>query len=274
MAIIFFINYRRDDASAEALLLRDALHREFGTGSVFLDTSSLKPGAIWPDELQERLKHARVVLSVIGPDWLRAGSDEWGQHRIDCEQDWVRQELNAALADRSKRVIPVLVRGGKVPPESALPESIKDITTRQSIEIRRDCWDGDVQILLSQLTQTAHEFSESNPTPSSLASARALPAELKELVRVCQKAARGYPVGITDVQRQVARVRPYLGRNGLVLASLSRSEDQEKVICFDREIAGLHDYLGTKEARLEPKDVAAEGLERVVVRAEEVINLL
>src|SRR3954462_5694088 len=110
-----FISYRRDDAGSEAISLRDALRREFGEESVFMDTSSLQAGAIWAEELQAGIGAAETVLAVVGPDWLRAGSNEWGQRRIDREQDWVRQELAVPLA-KGKRVIPVLVRGARLPP--------------------------------------------------------------------------------------------------------------------------------------------------------------
>jgi pterin-4a-carbinolamine dehydratase len=166
MAIVF-ISYRRDDSGSEARLLRDALQREFGTDSVFLDTSSLQAGTIWPDELQEGLKRAQIVLAVIGPEWLRAGSDEWGQRRIDDEMDWVRQELAAALAEH-KRVIPVLVRGAKVPPISVLPEPVRSIPIRQGIEIRRDYWDHDVKLLLAQVASEFRKDEEEdslNPYP-------------------------------------------------------------------------------------------------------------
>lgn len=149
-----FISYRREDSASEAISLRDALRREFGEESVFMDTSSLQAGMVWTDELKNGLNAASAVLAVIGPDWLRAGSSEWGQRRIDQEQDWVRQELTAALA-KGKKVIPVLVRGARTPPAEVLPEPLRALPSRQAIELRRDYWDHDIKLLLSQIAPEA-----------------------------------------------------------------------------------------------------------------------
>jgi hypothetical protein len=42
-----FISYRRDDSGSEAILLRDAMRREFSEESIFMDTSSLQAGSVW-----------------------------------------------------------------------------------------------------------------------------------------------------------------------------------------------------------------------------------
>jgi hypothetical protein len=42
----FFISYRRDESSAEAILVRDAIRRELGNESVFMDTWSLQGGGV------------------------------------------------------------------------------------------------------------------------------------------------------------------------------------------------------------------------------------
>lgn len=144
-----FICYRREESGAEASLLREAVNREFGEGAAAMDRA-LRAGAVWADELKAGIEGADTVLAVIGPDWLRAGSDEWGQRRIDQEEDWVRQELTLALNMR-KQIVPVLVRGGNLPPRDVLPPDLQDLVGRQAIELRRDYWDHDVQLLLAQI---------------------------------------------------------------------------------------------------------------------------
>ena len=146
-----FISYRREDASAEANLIAIALREALGDGSVFMDTSSVAFGATWPDRIRTALKACRYVLIVIGPDWLRAGSDEWGQRRIDREEDWVRQEVAEALNDEKKIIIPVLAREGRVPPAAVLPPDISAITSKEAIELRRDYWSHDVKLLTAQV---------------------------------------------------------------------------------------------------------------------------
>ena len=145
-----FISYRRDDASAEANNIKSAVCRHFGDDCAFLDASSIEAGAEWRDLIEAELDAASTVIAVVGPAWLTAGQNEWGERRIDDEKDWVRRELAKSFAT-GKKVVPVLVRGAKLPPPSALPDAVKPLTGRQQIEIRRDYWDHDIQLLLAQL---------------------------------------------------------------------------------------------------------------------------
>ncbi len=80
-----FISYRRGDARAEAALVRDAILSAIGDGSVFMDVSSIRPGAQWAADIKQSLQDASTVVVIIGPHWLKAG--EWGLRRIDNESD-------------------------------------------------------------------------------------------------------------------------------------------------------------------------------------------
>ena len=142
-----FVSYRREDSVAEAGRLQTTLVGQFGDEAVFMDTSSIQAGAEWPSSISSALDCARVVLVILGPGWVRV-SDEWGQRRIDEEKDWVRKEIEQALA-LNKEVIPVLVNGARMPPAEKLPRSISDLPTRQAIEIRTTYWNHDMKLLLS-----------------------------------------------------------------------------------------------------------------------------
>jgi pterin-4a-carbinolamine dehydratase len=167
-----FINYRRDDAAAEAKLIAEAFSNILGDDAVFLDSSSVKAGATWPLRIQDALQGSKYVLVVIGPDWLRAGSDEWGRRRIDDASDWVRQEIATALRDEEKLLIPVLVRGGAIPPKDVLPPDVASISLRQAIEIRRDYWDHDIKLLMAQIdskrASSAQLEQPSSPYPRNV----------------------------------------------------------------------------------------------------------
>jgi pterin-4a-carbinolamine dehydratase len=164
MSELVFISYRRDDASAEASLIAKELRAELGEGAVFLDSSSVEFGATWPDRIRSALETCQYVFAVIGPDWLRAGSNEWGQRRIDDETDWVRQEIAHALGDAGKTIIPVVVRGARVPPSNVLPDDVAAISTKQRIELRRDYFDHDVKLLTAQVRGKA---TDSQPGTSA-----------------------------------------------------------------------------------------------------------
>ncbi len=144
-----FISYRRDDAAPDALLLSDAIRSLLGDHAVFMDTKSISGGEQWPDVLKNAVVASEIVIAVMGPDWIRI-ADQWGRRRIDQDDDWVRLELETALG-ASKRVIPVLVRTAQMPPADALPLSIRPLMSRHAIEIRRDYFNHDVQLLLAQL---------------------------------------------------------------------------------------------------------------------------
>ena len=148
---IAFINYRRDDSASEAASIARALRNELGDQDVFFDASSIEAGAKWPNEIRQALDQAPIVVIVIGPAWLTAGNDEWGRRRIDHEDDWVRNEVEFALNDPKKSVIPVLIRDAQMPPGDALPPCIKGLPQVQKIDIRRDYWDHDIRLLIEQV---------------------------------------------------------------------------------------------------------------------------
>lgn len=152
MSYSIFINYRRDDSSGESKLIRDALVREFGERRVFMDVDSIKPGQDWPSRLRSRMQRAETVIMVIGPNWLQAGLNQWAMRRIDDPSDWVRRELEAALKHK-KKIIPVLVRGAEFPPVDVLPRVLSKLPRKQCMEIRSECWDHDVLLLLARLSK-------------------------------------------------------------------------------------------------------------------------
>ena len=77
-----FINYRGTDSHSYGALLHSELSRRFGPESVFLDTESIPAGADYVEQLLGRVRQARVVLAVIGSQWL-AAADPGGNRRID-----------------------------------------------------------------------------------------------------------------------------------------------------------------------------------------------
>src|SRR5262245_46987356 len=137
MARRIFINYRRLDSQADAGRLMDTLRQKLDDTTVFLDTLSLDPGAEWPVYIRDELHNSTDVIILIGPEWLRAGADDYGRRRIDFPDDWVRQEIEVAFTE-GKNVIPVLLHQAKMPPAEVLPPSIQRLTSLQALEIRGD----------------------------------------------------------------------------------------------------------------------------------------
>lgn len=113
---------------------------------VFQDVRQ-RPGVSWPDEVRQRLDTADIVLAVIGPNWLMA-RDAVGRRRIDRADDWVRLELEHALAS-GKVLIPVVF--GERPPADALPPSLQELSRRQSVTVREEYGEDDLQPVLAEI---------------------------------------------------------------------------------------------------------------------------
>ncbi len=95
-----------------------------------IDTFSLRC-VDFRDVIREAVERCDVLLAVIGPKWV--GKIRGGR-RIDNPGDWVRLEIEAALI-RKIPVIPVLVDGGKIPPETELPPSLGALPYRHFLTL-------------------------------------------------------------------------------------------------------------------------------------------
>jgi hypothetical protein len=149
MALIF-ISYRRIDSAAVAGRIYDRLVSEFGRKRVFMDVEgSIAHGADFPTEIERALAAASALLVVIGRQWMTCTDDE-GKPRISNEDDWVANEVAAAL-DRNILVLPVLVDGASMPPEKSLPKRITALSRKQACDIRASSWDYDLHRIVATL---------------------------------------------------------------------------------------------------------------------------
>jgi len=137
-----FISYRRKDTTWFVGRLDDSLSHYFGDGRVFRDVGDIEGGADFHHVLGETLQSADALIAVIGPDWLSA-ADENGERPLDNPDDWVAQEIAAAL-DRGIPVYPVLVEDTPMPRERELPPALKRLSRYNAVSIGDDRWDVDV----------------------------------------------------------------------------------------------------------------------------------
>jgi TIR domain-containing protein len=131
---LIFLSYRREDSQTWTERIADVLKQHFGKKAVFQDVEAMPPGADFRQHLQSQLQHCRVVLAVIGPQWVTA-IDEHGNRRLDDEQDWVRYEIELALQYQTA-LIPLLVDNATPPPQEQLPESIRQLAFQTVHRIR------------------------------------------------------------------------------------------------------------------------------------------
>ena len=144
-----FISYRREDAAGYAGRLRESLERRLGASRVFRDVDTLRPGQDFVQAIESRLNDCRVMLAVIGREWVGA-RDMTGSRRLDEPYDFVRLEIAAALARPNVLVVPVLVEGASMPVSAELPENIRPLARRHAVTVRDETWDADVDRLVGR----------------------------------------------------------------------------------------------------------------------------
>ncbi len=150
-----FISYRRDDSAGHAGRIYDHLMAHFGQGQVFMDVDTIKPGLDFVEVVQEAVEACDALIAVIGREWLGA-SDESGRKRLENPEDLVRLEIATAL-ERDIRVIPVLVQGSRMPVATDLPEGLKSLARRNSVEVSDNRFRTDVEHLIEALEAPSTE---------------------------------------------------------------------------------------------------------------------
>jgi hypothetical protein len=146
-----FVSYRRDDAKHAAGRLVDRLGRTYHRSQLFLDVDNVAPGLDFVKVLSDQVQQCDVLLAVIGPGWIES-RDGTGARRLDSPKDFVRIEIEAALA-RDIRVIPVLVDGAAMPSDDDLPPSLQPMVTRNAVRLVHERFAADAEDLTRALTK-------------------------------------------------------------------------------------------------------------------------
>ena len=165
-----FMSYRRDETAYPAAWLFESLASHFGRDQIFKDIDSIEPGVDFAEEIFRAVAACKVLLAIIGPAWLTM-TDEHGRRRLDDPDDFVRLEIEAALA-RGIRVIPVLVDRTRMPRDDELPEGLAKLVRLQALELSPNRFDRDVERLLRVLERAvaqAHEQSRDEDEHASAA---------------------------------------------------------------------------------------------------------
>ncbi|MGA9465205.1 MAG: TIR domain-containing protein [Terracidiphilus sp.] len=154
------MNYRRNDSEGEAGRLFDDLVLNFSDESVFMDVAAIEPGRDFRKAIDQSVANCSVLLAIVGLEWLEA-KDAAGGRRLDDPNDFVRIELASALR-RDIPVVPVLVRGARMPRVEQLPDDLKELAYRNAVELTHARWKSDVQVLIRALRPFMGEPSMSN----------------------------------------------------------------------------------------------------------------
>jgi formylglycine-generating enzyme required for sulfatase activity len=144
-----FISYRRGDSEGQARALSIELANYVGEDSIFMDVDSIALGRDFRESLHESLESSDALLALIGPHWLDI-TDASGRRRLDDPDDFVRQEIAAALK-RNIPVTPVLLQGATMPSQDRLPDDLKDLSFRNGFELSHTRWHSDVREMMQRL---------------------------------------------------------------------------------------------------------------------------
>jgi hypothetical protein len=159
-----FISYRRGVASPYARGIYERLEEQFGSDRVFMDIDTMEPGVDFVEYIQRAVTSCRVLLVVITPDWVSV-VDDTGKRRLDDPDDFVRVEVNAALAREDVRVIPVLVGDAPPPKRAELPPDLAPLIRRQALEVGDGRWDYDLGVLVRTIEKVFDEETDDHDEP-------------------------------------------------------------------------------------------------------------
>ena len=103
-----------------------------------MDVTAIEPGRDFRKAIDRSVATCSVLLAMIGQEWLNL-KDSRGVRRLDDANDFVRIELALALR-RDIPVVPVLVRGAKMPDAEQLPDDLKELAYRNAVELTHARW--------------------------------------------------------------------------------------------------------------------------------------
>ena len=164
-----FISYRRDDSSGHAGRLYDLLSARFGEEHVFMDVR-IEPGVDFVETIRGAIATCNVLVAMIGDEWADV-RDEHGARRLDDPADFIRLEIETALARPDLMVVPVLVEDAQMPEPDDLPPGLAALARRNAIELSDARWHYDAQRLVAAIEGSFDGPSES-PPPRRTASRR------------------------------------------------------------------------------------------------------
>jgi TIR domain len=148
-----FISYRRSDSSEVVSRIYDRLLPRFGKQQVFRDLDSIPLSVSFREYITDFISNTDIVLVVIGPSWINAQSSNGGR-RIDETEDLVRIEIETALV-HGKKLIPLTVKGAKIPSEAELPPTLRSIAQINGKSIGEDPhFHRDMDALIAGITES------------------------------------------------------------------------------------------------------------------------
>ena len=138
-----FISYRREGGQETALLFYERL-TQLGY-RVAYDIESLRSG-VFDEQILKIIRSCKDVIVVLGPGAL---------DRCANPDDWVRQEVACALANR-KNIVPLLLRGFAFPSPESLPADIRELVRYNGVGASMEHFDSTFERIRGRLSARPH----------------------------------------------------------------------------------------------------------------------
>ena len=160
MSPLIFISYRRADARGYPGRIFDALATLFNAEDVFFDQHTVHMGDHFPDRIERAIRSAKVVLVIIGPDWLTTLNARAEESTID----YVHREVTTAIERKVHNevvVIPILVGETPMPRSDDLHHSLRQSVSplfdyqAHSLLDRQADWKNQLEQLKSRIARVA-----------------------------------------------------------------------------------------------------------------------
>lgn len=133
-----FISYRRADAGYQPEIIKSTLSKFVDDKIIFYD-HDIPLGDNFLDEIKSRLRSARVMLVIIGKDWLEILKE---RSKNPDAPDFVKFEIEEGLKkdglESDFTIIPILFEGAMMPAPQDLPSSMQKLSTLNAISISQN----------------------------------------------------------------------------------------------------------------------------------------
>jgi len=197
-----------------------------------MDVTAIQPGRDFRKAIDESIHRCSVVLAIVGQGWLES-RDGSGHRRLEDENDFVRLEIASAL-QRDIAVVPVLVRGARMPRAEQLPDDLKELAFRNAVELTHARWKSDVQFLVQALKPYL-ELCEDTTSGLPVVDAKpAVPATMIErsvLDRVSRELAMHIgPIAEVVVKRAAKRCSTVTDLCGMVAQEIEGTPAQARFL--------------------------------------------
>jgi hypothetical protein len=130
---MIMVSYRRADAQDMAGRISDHLIGKYGEKSVFFDFNSISTGVNYRKRIEKAIRESDVIVAVVGLHWLGQTPDG-KPPRLHEANDPVRVELETAMK-HNKPILPLLVNGARMPNESELPDSLRELSSYNAAKV-------------------------------------------------------------------------------------------------------------------------------------------